>query len=403
VTITPESILFEKYRVLGELRQGGMGAVYRALDVGLGVERAIKVIRADQSDDPIAAEFFLREAHALLDVQHEAVVRCHELLRDDNDRFYLVMELIDGPNLTEFLEERALDAVEIRALLLRLGVGLAAAHACGVIHRDIASDNIVLPNRRPELAKLIDFGLAKLVATGDQTIQEGFKGRLAYASPEQFGLYGGRVDQRSDIYSLGVVLAEAASGERMFARSSFIDAIDARRTVPELTESVAPGLRSLIQWMLAPDPRDRPESMAVLLGSVSALGQIEERSPTPVAMRRVPGDVPAPAPMVERRNVTAMYLDLAGGRSLGAALDVEDHHEVVQQVHAACASALEPYDAQVARVAGSAVVVYFGYPRAHEDDARRAVLATLDILALLAEQRVRTNGGAEIELHASTG
>jgi serine/threonine protein kinase len=82
VTIKPEAVLFGDYRILGELRQGGMGAVYRALHLGLDVERAIKVIRADQSDDPIAAEFFLREAHALLDVQHEAVVRCHDLLRD---------------------------------------------------------------------------------------------------------------------------------------------------------------------------------------------------------------------------------------------------------------------------------------------------------------------------------
>jgi serine/threonine protein kinase/tetratricopeptide (TPR) repeat protein len=405
VSIKPESILFGEYRVLEELRQGGMGAVYRAHHLSLGVDRAIKVIRADQSDDPIAAEFFLREAHALLDVQHEAVVRCHELLRDDAERFYLVMELINGPTLSELLKQRPLGPTEIHALLRRLGPGLAAAHACGVIHRDIAADNIVLPEGRPDLAKLIDFGLAKLVATGDQTIQDGFKGRLAYASPEQLGLYGGRIDQRSDIYSLGVVLAEAASGEPLFARPSFFEAFEVRRTVPELAGSIRGSLRSLIQWMLAPDPKDRPESVSVLLGSELALGRIEERTPTRelVQLRRPAPEAVAPVAMVERRTVTAMYLDLVDGKSLRSNLDDEDYHELLQEVHRACVPILERYDAEIARVTGSALVVYFGYPRAHEDDARRAVLAGLDILSMFEERRFRTTGGLELNLAACAG
>jgi serine/threonine protein kinase len=405
VTIGTESILFGEYQILGELRHGGMGSVYRAQHLGLGAERAIKVIRADQSDDPIASEFFLREAHALLDVQHEAVVRCHELRQGDDDRFYLVMELIDGPTLAEFLRQRPLETAELQAMLHRLGQGLAAAHACGVVHRDIASDNIVLPGGRPELAKLIDFGLAKLVATGDETIQEGFKGRFAYASPEQFGLYGGRVDQRSDIYSLGVVLAEAASGERPFSLTSFVEAVEARRSVPDLPATIAPGARSLLQWMLAPDPKDRPESVRVLLGSADALGQIEQRTPAPepVRLRYDSVGVPAPVAMVERRNVTVMYLDLVEAGKLSATLEVEDYYDVLHEVHDVCAAVLDRYDAEIARVDSSAIVVYFGYPRAHEDDARRALLAALEILSTIESRRFGERAGLDLALRARAG
>ncbi|MFN2428145.1 MAG: AAA family ATPase, partial [Candidatus Binatia bacterium] len=405
MSLGPESILPGDYRVLGQLRQGGMGVVYRALHQGLGVERAVKVIRADQSDDPIAAEFFLREAHALLDVQHEAVVRCHELLRDEQERFYLVMDLIDGPSLADLVKERTFTGGEAHALLQRVGQGLAAAHACGVVHRDISPENVLVPHGRPELAKLIDFGLAKLVATGEQTIQEGFKGRLAYASPEQFGLFGGRVDHRSDIYSLGVVLAEAAGGGRMFARQNFLEAFESRRSVPTLSQSIVPGLRSLIEWMLAPQPKDRPESVSALLGAAVALDEIEQRTPSPgpAERRRTVVQVPPPAPMVERRQVTAMYCDLAEASTLGASLDVEDFHDVLQEYHEAVASVLERYDAEIARHASNAIVVYFGYPRAHEDDARRAVLAGLDLLSMLGERRFGGRSGLDLRLSARIG
>ncbi len=382
-----------------------MGAVFRALEPVLGVERAIKVIRADQSDDPFAAEFFLREAHALLDVQHEAVVRCEDLLRDDAGRFYLVMELIEGPSLAEWLSGPDFDESGARVLLQRIGQGLAAAHACGVIHRDVSPDNILLPEGRPERAKLIDFGLAKLVATGEQTIQEGFKGRVSYASPEQFGLFGGRVDHRSDIYSLGLVVAEAASGRRLFAHQNFLEAIEARRSVPGLPGELDPDLRSLVEWMLEPDPARRPDSVAALLGSAAALGEIEQRTPTLATARRRPSPprVPPPAPMLEKRQLTVLVCDLVDSAALAASLDIEDFDDVLQEYQDLCASVLERYDAEVARSAGSALVVYFGYPHAHEDDPRRAILAGLDMVATLREFRFGRRGGLDLRLAARAG
>src|SRR5262245_28763652 len=181
------SVLFGEYEILEFIGGGGMAQVYRARHRSLGGFRAIKIIRPDLPDliDEARMEsLFIREARVLLEVHHEAVVRCHDLLRDGN-RVYLVMEFIEGRSLAQLLRERSLTAPEVRILRDRLAAGLAAAHAKGVIHRDISPDNIILPDDSPSLAKLIDFGIAATELTDEKTLLGEFKGKLAYASPEQ--------------------------------------------------------------------------------------------------------------------------------------------------------------------------------------------------------------------------
>lgn len=260
--IRPGAILFGAYEVVEILGRGGMGAVYRARHLSLGGERAIKVIRPELSHERAALELFIREARALLEVQHDAVVRCHDLLTDDSGRVVLVMEMVEGVPLSERLRAGPLEPEQVRSLRDRLGAGLAASHARGVIHRDLSPDNVLLPEGRAERAKLIDFGIAKELAHGEATIAAGFKGKLAYASPEQVGLFGGRVDTRSDLYSLGLVLLEAATGERMAMGRTLAEAIDARRHAPTLPSSLPAELRREIEPLLAPDPADRPHRVA---------------------------------------------------------------------------------------------------------------------------------------------
>src|SRR5260221_4338120 len=124
----------------------------------------------------------------------------------------------------------------VRRLRDRLVAGLAAAHAEGVIHRDLSPENVILPGGRLEDAKIINFGIAKL-QTGARTnvIGRDFAGRLDYAAPEQFGLFGGSVDGRSDIYSLGFVLLFAATGAPTEASDSMVGAIEARKRLPDLS------------------------------------------------------------------------------------------------------------------------------------------------------------------------
>jgi tRNA A-37 threonylcarbamoyl transferase component Bud32 len=264
----PGTTLFGVYEVLGVLGGGGMGRVYKARHNQLNERRAIKVIRPDLTQEPGIKQTLVAEAKALRKVDHPAVAEYYELLADSEGRSYLVMEFVEGPTLEKILQTGALDAPSVLALWRRIGEGLEAVHVKGVVHRDISPANIVLPGGKPENAKLIDFGIASHAAgvTVDFTR---FMATFAYASPEQLGQYGGKVDRRTDIYSLGLVLAEAASGEKAY-RTPFETRVSAK---------VPSALRESIDKLLEPDPALRPET---------ALGVIPElrSQPARVAQRQ---------------------------------------------------------------------------------------------------------------------
>ena len=257
--LTPGTVLFGEYEIVNVLGVGGMGEVYRAKHRRLEEYRAIKVMHAELSKKKGASEFFYREAKALLAVRHPAVVHCHDLLSDDEGRVYLIMEMIEGIPLSKKMNDGPLAPDEVALLGARVAHGLAAAHRKGVIHRDVSPDNIVLPNGRVQEAKIIDFGIAKLLEDGEGTLVDGFKGKLSYASPEQLGFFGGKIDGRSDFYSLGLVLVAAAQGRPMAMGTSVVEAVDARRSFETLPDAIPVGLRSAIQPLLSLDPDDRPK------------------------------------------------------------------------------------------------------------------------------------------------
>jgi serine/threonine-protein kinase len=162
------------------------------------------------------------------------------------------MELVEGPSLGDRMVAGPLDPALLASLQQHLAEGLDKAHRAGVIHRHLAPDKIVLPDGRVDRAKIIDFGVAGGAQLG---------GRYDFASPEQLGLFGGEVTSRSDIYSLGLVLAACALGRALDMGGSEAEAVGKRRSVPDLA-GIDPPLRDLLEAMLQPDPRDRPKSMA---------------------------------------------------------------------------------------------------------------------------------------------
>jgi serine/threonine protein kinase len=269
--IPPGTVLFGVYEVLDQLGSGGMGDVYRARHRRLGGLRAIKVINPAFAGRAEAVEFFYREARAMLEVHDDAVVRCHDLLTGDDGQVYLVMEMVNGRSLSDWIQEGPLSESAVRALGARIASGLAAAHRRGVVHRDLSPDNILLSEDRPDQAKVIDFGIAKILESGDQTVVTGFKGKLSYASPEQFGMFGGDVSARSDLYSLGLVLVAAATGEPIPMGVTVAEAVHARQQSPRLPPTVPAGLRAEIAPLLAPDPAHRPASAEGLFGTPSPL------------------------------------------------------------------------------------------------------------------------------------
>jgi serine/threonine protein kinase len=264
------------YEIEALLAQGGMGEVYRGFNIQTRDPVAIKVILPELARNADAFALFRREASTLHNLQHEAIVRYFVFSVDpDLQRAYLAMEFVDGPSLTKRIAQGPLSLEEVSILRKRIAGALEAAHRVGVIHRDISSDNIILPGNDPRRAKIIDFGIARSQRPGEGTLIGGaFAGKYNYVAPEQLGLAGGEVTAKSDIYSFGLVLAEALLGRPLDMNGTQVEVVEKRRSVPALS-GIEPSMRPLLQAMLQPLPENRPESMAV----VAAWGESEKPRP----------------------------------------------------------------------------------------------------------------------------
>jgi tetratricopeptide (TPR) repeat protein len=205
----------ERYKLLGQIGEGGMGRVYRAHDTRLGRDVALKLIESDQVHGPDRTEQrvrFVREARAAARLLHPNIAVVHDV---DPDAGWLVMELVEGESLRAVAERGPLAPQRVAKIAAQVLAALDAAHAAGIIHRDIKPSNIMLC--ADDRVKLVDFGVARLVdvdvtRTGDQV------GTPAYMAPEQ--VRGGPVDARTDLYGLGATLYELVTGERMVAFES---------------------------------------------------------------------------------------------------------------------------------------------------------------------------------------
>jgi serine/threonine protein kinase len=266
-TLAPGSIFHGDFKISDSIaKKGGMGEVYRATNTINNTIVAIKMIRADLSQDPDLVAKFIQEDEALRQLNNPAVVRYYGVRRDPvSGRYYIQMEYVDGPTLGEYVRERgAVPAPEARALCRHLALGLEDAHRSGIVHRDLSPDNVLLGNSELKNAKIIDFGIAKVASTGDfTTFRTSFVGKYRYASPEHFSA-SAPIDQRSDIYSLGLVIAAAAAGKPLEMGRDELSGATARLTVPDL--SVVPvALRPMLTRMLDPDATRRPTAAELVV------------------------------------------------------------------------------------------------------------------------------------------
>jgi serine/threonine-protein kinase len=259
------------YEVETLIAQGGMGEVYKGFNIQTSDPVAIKMILPELARNPEAFALFRREASTLHNLQHEAIVRYFVFSVDpDLQRAYLAMEFVDGPSLKKRLTQGPLSVAEATILRKRIAEGLATAHRFGVIHRDISSDNIILPGNDPRRAKIIDFGIARSQRPGEGTlIGDGFAGKFNYVSPEQLGLASGEVTAKSDVYSFGLVLAEALRGRPIDMNGTQVEVIEKRRSVPDLADIPA-AIAPLLRRMLQPLPADRPDMAEVAAWSEGA-------------------------------------------------------------------------------------------------------------------------------------
>jgi eukaryotic-like serine/threonine-protein kinase len=263
--LAPGTRLNGIFEIDQRIASGGMGEIYRGHAIETGDPVAIKVMRTDLADNAMAMALFRKEASALHNIHHEAIVRYYVFSNDPGTgRLYLAMEFVDGQPLSDLLRRGPLGFEAVRMLQERLAAGLNAAHQHGIVHRDLSPDNVLITAGDLAKAKIIDFGIARSTRGGDGTIiGSGFAGKYNYVSPEQLGLFGGDITAKSDIYSLGLVLAECLTGRPIDMGGTQFEVLEKRRVVPDLG-AIDRRFRPLLEKMLQPNPADRPQSMAAV-------------------------------------------------------------------------------------------------------------------------------------------
>src|SRR5262249_17103957 len=255
------------YEVLSPLGAGGMGEVYRARDSKLDRDVAIKVLPPELTSDPEALARFEREAKAVAALSHPNILAIHDF-GTHGGVSYAVMELLEGETLRGKLDSGPISQKQAVDYALQIAKGLSAAHGKGIVHRDLKPENVFVT--KDGHVKILDFGIAKRVETGDEqtsaptggggTAPGTVMGQVGYMAPEQ--VRGLPVDHRSDIFSLGAILYELLSGRKAFKRETSSDTIAAilKEEPAELTQSgrnIPPALDHIVKHCLEKDRENR--------------------------------------------------------------------------------------------------------------------------------------------------
>ena len=305
--LKPGTVIAGRYRVLGFIGAGGMGAVYRAEHVHMRKTVALKLLHPEFLAVEEVVQRFEREAVAAARIEHPNVVAASDFGKLDDGSFYLVLEYVDGTSLRALLAQGALPPARTLHIARQTALALGAAHAAGVVHRDLKPDNVMLVSEPGggDRVKVLDFGIARVAPPGQNrdttklTRVGVVMGTVAYMSPEQ--AIGQAVDERADLYSLGVMLYEMIAGVVPFD-AELPSQVLARQLVekpPPLPAGTPPALAELVYDLMEKKPEDRPATAQVVLERLLPL------TPTPS------GRVPEPKPRVPKR---AWYV--AGGVAL---------------------------------------------------------------------------------------
>ncbi len=308
----PGTLIEGKYEILGKMAEGGMGAIYKVRHRLLDEIRVVKVMRPQVAVDEELKLRFVEEAKTATRLKHPNIGTIHDFALDDDGTAYLVMEFIEGVNLTELLAFKARPSV---GLVLEIAhqtlLALAYLHRGNVVHRDIAPDNLMLTqdDEGRALVKLIDLGIAKAMDRPVDVTSTGvFLGKLKYASPEQYGALpaGQKLDGRSDLYCLGIVLYELLTGTRPFRGDAAAELLRAHLFEPPIPFSqsdpegrVSPELRAVILKALEKRREERFSSAEEFDREILT---IRHRFPPPEKLERtvafIPNIPPAPGSQV---------------------------------------------------------------------------------------------------------
>jgi serine/threonine protein kinase len=314
--------LADRYVLEEEIASGGMGGLWLARDEILGRQVAVKVLHDHLARDEDLLERFRIEAVAAARLSHPCVVRVFDTGIDEGVCF-IVMELVEGRTVAELLKERGvLPPAEATAIMRSVLSGLTHAHREGVIHRDVKPGNILVSH--VDRVKLADFGIAKAAfAQGDVTTTGNLLGTSRYISPEQ--VTGGEVDERSDLYSAGVVLYELLTGRPPFDAETHIATATMRLTSdPRPPRSVRPGiprgLEAVVMRSLAREPDERFQTAEEMSAALEHATPATGRQTRPIPRQATPRRRRS---LLRSWAAIPIFLLVAGGLAVGAFLLLE--------------------------------------------------------------------------------
>lgn len=276
------------YRILEKLGSGGMGVVYRAEDTKLERTVALKFLSPALTQDEEAKERFMHEARSASALDHPNICTIYEINESPEGRLFIAMAYYEGETLKERITGKPLRSGEATAIVIQAAEGLSKAHVEGIVHRDVKPANILI--NKEGVVKVLDFGLAKLLDQAEYTQVSTTLGTIAYMSPEQVS--GEEVDQRSDIWSLGVMLYEMLTGTLPF-KGEYEQAIVYSIVnmppdpITNIQPSVPIALERIIKRTLAKNPADRYQSMEALLADLYKLRE-ELTGPVRIQPPKIP-------------------------------------------------------------------------------------------------------------------
>lgn len=434
-----DDVFQDRYRIVAELGSGGMGTVYKAVQLATGQQVAIKVLRLAGARDAKTVEKRVlrleREMRLCAQLHHPNIVGLIDFGRADDGSVYSVFEFVPGKNLEEVLvEEGTLAPVEARHLMLQVLDALACAHGQGVIHRDLKPSNImVISTGARRNALVLDFGIgvvtdgapgldhSRLTATNEVL------GTIAYASPEQ--LFSKPTSPASDLYSWGLVFIECLTGIPVVHGASMMDALFKHMAASEV--ALPPALLShslgrLIRSVVAKNVEDRPASAREVMKRLEdcQVGDLRRQElvlsppPSKPSERLSSAPPPAPAPKTnpttepisrtksiepapgkaseppsqslslgddplagERRQVTAVCATLSVAAGEDGSVDIEEVDQLLHTGQETCARIAARFRGHPTGAMGNQTIFWFGFPAADEDDARRAARAALEMIA----------------------
>jgi serine/threonine protein kinase/tetratricopeptide (TPR) repeat protein len=275
------------YKILEKIGEGGMGVVYKAEDTKLRRTVALKFLHPDLIRDTEAKNRFVQEAQAAAALDHPNICTVYEINESDGHT-YIAMAYVEGQSLKDKIKHGQLELDEALDITSQVAEGLRAAHKKGITHRDIKPANIMLTEEG--LAKIMDFGLAKLTWGVDLTKTATIMGTVAYMSPEQ--AQGGKVDRRTDIWALGALLYEMLSGRRPFKSPHDQAAIysilnEEPEPISRSRKDVLAGVEKIVETCLQKDPLNRYKDMETLISDLKSVDMMDRtRTMRPVLIRK---------------------------------------------------------------------------------------------------------------------